>query len=48
MALPRAPVDRLDNVDQLLLVIDVEVDLVVVSRAEVDQHVLVAIQVRKS
>lgn len=43
-SLARALVDRLDEVDELLLVVEHPVDLVVVSRPEVDHHVLVAVE----
>lgn len=41
-ALFRASIDGLDNVDELLLVLEDPVELVVVSGAKVDHHVLVA------
>ena len=40
-ALPGTPVDRLHNVNELLLVLEGPVDLVVVSRPEIDHNVLV-------
>lgn len=43
-ALARALVHRLDNVDCLLCVGHCPVDLVVVTRAEIDHHVLVAVE----
>lgn len=45
--LARSPVHRLDQVDQLLVVLDGPVDLVVVARAEVDHDVLVALRVER-
>ena len=41
-ALAGAAVDGLDDVDHLLLVLDGPVDLVVVARAQINHHVLVA------
>lgn len=38
----RALVDRLDDVDQLLLVLEHPIELVVVARPEIAHHVLVA------
>lgn len=42
LALLGPPVDRLDNVDELLLILQHPVELVVVARAEIAHHVLVA------
>jgi len=39
--LPRAAVNSLDNVDELLLVLESPIDLVVVASAQIDHDVLV-------
>lgn len=40
----RALVDRLDDIDQLLLVLEDPIELVVVARPEIAHHVLVAVE----